>query len=96
MGERGSNVETPGPVLRPSGVLMCAIMNNDLATGGGHRGFVKIKNAVELVVGRYPWIKAQRAGKIQCNDGLGEEKIPAICRKIGVNAAQDGNKMIFK
>ena len=73
-----SNVEPLCTVGSPGWALICLVVNNYFAACRGQGGVIEIGIAVYLCVDGDSWVDAGRSQEVQCDDSLGDEKVPTI------------------
>ena len=73
-----SNVESLGSVGSPGWAFIGAVGNNDFAAHRSEGSVIENEIAVDLCVGGNGRVDAGRPQEIQCDDSLGDKKIPKI------------------
>ena len=91
-----ANKEPFGTVVSPGCALVCLVMYHYFAACWGQAGVTEIKIAIDLCIGRDGRIDTGRQQEIQCDDSLGDKKVPAIWWELRIGDAKDGDKMVFE
>ena len=73
-----ANIVSFGTMGAPGCSLVCSIVYHYFATCWGQGGVTEIEIAVDLCTGRYGRIDIGRPYEIQCDDSLGDKKVPTI------------------
>ena len=73
-----SNIEPFCTVGSPGWAFICPVVNNDFAACQGQGGVIEIKIFVDLCLGGDGRVDAGRPQEIQCDDSLGDEKVPTM------------------
>ena len=73
-----ANIESFCTVGSPGWSLVCSVVYYYFAACWGQGGVTKIEIAVDLCIGRDDRIDTGRPQQIQCDDSLGDKKVPTI------------------
>ena len=88
--------KVPGSAaVLPRAAFHATEVDRHLAACGDNGGFVVVKVAIELSVGRDSRVDSRLSDQVECQDSEGDNKIPTVGRKRGVEAAAGSNKVSF-
>ena len=73
-----ANIEPFGAVGSPGWTFVYSAVNNYFAACRGQGGVTEIEIAVDLCVGRVDRVDTGRPQQVQCDDSLGNKKVPTI------------------
>jgi hypothetical protein len=71
-------------------------MDEHLDAGWRQRGAVKIKDAMDMCIGREMRVKTAGPKEVESLQGLGDQAVPQVERKVRICRAQACDEMIFK
>ncbi len=94
--ERRTDVPTDFAVFTKGWASIGGRVGDDSGAGRGERGAVEVEVTEQGGVGRQGRVDAGRPEQIEGQCGLREETVPLGKRKLGVNGAEDRDKVIFE
>ena len=96
MFERGTNIPTDFAMLAEGGASVSRSVGDDLRAHWSKWSPVEIEVSKKRGMSRERWVDTRRTEEIECQRRLREKTVPFSKRELGVNRAEDGNKVIFK